>query len=219
MSVIGLLQPEQGCQVSIRIFFIIFWFGLNLISDCSLNMNSSSPVKLWRAQRGDLDWWPCPVTLIQQWICTFFSNFLLDFYYFPQMLCENIRGSVHKCACENSFSHICVDGLCQEASVWCWRDVSTPVSGNERGLGAAAVTQSAGQCFHLDLYYSRLDEPRPGVGLLKKHRWSEERGRVPGEISVLRWSGNYSNPPQHVNYDGCEFKSMCFKPGWGSKGP
>lgn len=50
--------------------------------------------------------------------------------------------------------------------------MNTPVSGNERGLGAAAVTQSAGQCFPLDLYYSRLDEPRPGVGLLRKHRWS-----------------------------------------------
>lgn len=59
------------------------------------------------------------------------------------------------------------------------------------------------------------------VLLPQKHRWSEKRGRVPGEISVLRWSGNFSSPPQHLDYDRYELKSMYFKPGrwWWFKSP
>lgn len=44
--------------------------------------------------------------------------------------------------------------------------MNTPGSGRERSLGAAAVTRSAGQGFPLDVYHSRLVEPRPRVGLL-----------------------------------------------------
>lgn len=130
--------------------------------DCSLNMNSSSPVKRWRAQWGDLVCWFCPVTThlhlsrISSWSFTIFHKFCVRTYAaaFPN---AHVKTAPATFAWTECF---------QEASVWCWRDVNTPVSRNERSLGAAAATLRTGQCFHLGLYYSRLVEPRPHVRLL-----------------------------------------------------
>lgn len=98
-------------------------FFQSLVIDCS----SSSPVKLWRAQ-WDLVCCFCPVSfffLISSWIFTIYHKCCakIDVTRFT---------NTHVRIASATFVWTeCV----QEASVWWWRDVNTPVGRNERSPG------------------------------------------------------------------------------------
>lgn len=158
MSVIGLLQTEQVCFFGIlSLGFHQIFFSQNLVIDCSLNTNSSSPVKLWRAQC-DLVCCTCPVSCFFLFVCFFFriSSWIFTIY--------------HKCCAKTDVArfantHVRIASATflwtecvQKASVWWWRDVNIPVGCNEGSPGSTAVMRSLGQ----------LVEHRPDVGLLTR---------------------------------------------------